>query len=505
MYINVGDYKITMKRTWILAAITTWVCGLLAHAYRFFNLMPTWDSMYNYKGTGATVTSGRWFLEIIGKLSTEYDLTWVNGAFSLFFISAAMILLVELLELKKDVSVILTAALFVTFPTVTSSFALMFTADCYMFAFALSVLAMFLAFRYKKGFLIGALCVCVAMGTYQAYLSVVMMTFLVVVLKHLLLDRKTWTEVLSGDYKAGIAIVAGAVLNSIMSSLSVWLEGVELSAYQGINSMGFLSGRGYLEALLKTWESLMHILGLNVEDMGQMYSWLNLLVLIFLFGITLLLVIKNKMYKKWLELIMSGLVCVALPICSYIIYFVSEQTFYHTLMEMGVCFLYLILVVYFESDIWKTKGLRIVKGVGMIVLVLIVYSNTMNANRAYFNMQLSYEKSYALAMSILEEIDSLDATQMTNKVAIMGRRYVGDEGLGALSPEIYGASNDVFLKGTDHYIALWRNNFGRYFSAASAEELTKIYESELYKDMQVYPYDNSVTVIEGVIVVKLSE
>lgn len=505
MYINVGDKKLELKRTWALAIIATWVCGLFAHAYRFFNLMPTWDSMYNYKGTGATVTSGRWFLGIIGQLSTEYDLTWVNGASSLFFISVASILLIELLELKSDVSVIMTAALIVTFPTVTSSFALMFTADCYMFAFALAILGLFFAFRYRYGVFAGIVCVCLAMGTYQAYLSVAMMTFLVVVLKHLLLDRKSWLVVLMEDWKAGAAIVGGAVLNSVMSSVSIRLLQTELSAYQGINSMGVLSVRGYLEALLKTWESLMHILGLSTGNVSQLYSMMNLIVLVLLFVTTLIIVVVNKMYKKWIELIMAGLVCVALPICSYVIYFVSSQTFYHTLMEMGVCFLYLILIIYFENDVWKQKGLRVVKGMGLISLLLIVYSNTMNANRAYFNMQLSYEKSYAMCTSVLSEIDEINATKETSTVAIMGRRHVGDEVLGTLLPEIYGASNDIFLKGSDHYTAMWRNNFGRYFSVADSERVAALYENELFQEMPAYPNDGYVAVIDGTIVVKLSE
>lgn len=505
MYINVGKHQLIIKRTWKLAILSTWIVGLLAHAYRFFNLMPTWDSMYNYKGTGTTVALGRWFLEIVGHLSTEYDLTWINGAFSLIFISVAVVFLVDLLEIKNDISVILTAALVVTFPTVTSSFAFMFTADCYMFAFAMAVLGMFLSFRYKYGFLGGMACICISIGTYQAYLSVAMMTFLLVALKHLLLDEKSCKEVLFEDWKAGIAIVGGAVLNNLMSALSIWLLQIDLSAYQGINSMGILSGRGYLEALLKTWESFMHIWGLSTGEYTRTYSMANLIVLTLLFITTIVIVIKKKMCRSWPELLMAGLVCVALPICSYVIYFVSEQTAYHTLMEMGVCFLYLILIVYFEHDMWKQRGLRIVKWIGVFALIIIVYSNTMNANRAYFNMQLSYEKSYALCSSILDEIDGLDATKETNEVAIMGRYHAGDEGLGTLLPDIHGASNDVFLKSTDHYAIMWENNFGREFSVAIPEDIAKIYESNLYQEMPIYPYNGSVAIINDIIVVKLSE
>lgn len=53
----------------------------------FFNFLPSWDSMYNFAGTGATYSSGRCFLEFFSKISSKYDMPWVNGALSLLYIS----------------------------------------------------------------------------------------------------------------------------------------------------------------------------------------------------------------------------------------------------------------------------------------------------------------------------------------------------------------------------------------------------------------------------------
>ena len=56
--IQIGNRTITVQREWITGFLATWILGLLAHAYRFFNFLPTWDSMFNFKGTGATFYSG---------------------------------------------------------------------------------------------------------------------------------------------------------------------------------------------------------------------------------------------------------------------------------------------------------------------------------------------------------------------------------------------------------------------------------------------------------------
>lgn len=46
---TIGKKKIVLKEEWMVGFITTWIVGLLAHAYRFFNFLPIWDSIYNLR------------------------------------------------------------------------------------------------------------------------------------------------------------------------------------------------------------------------------------------------------------------------------------------------------------------------------------------------------------------------------------------------------------------------------------------------------------------------
>ena len=101
---TIGKKKIVLKEEWMVGFITTWIVGLLAHAYRFFNFLPIWDSIYNFTGVGSTYTLGRWFLGYAGLITSMFDLPWVNGAFSLFYISIVVILLTEMFEIKRCVS-----------------------------------------------------------------------------------------------------------------------------------------------------------------------------------------------------------------------------------------------------------------------------------------------------------------------------------------------------------------------------------------------------------------
>ena len=46
--------RITLSAEQKTAFFTAWIVGLFAYAYRFFNFLPTWDSMYGFESIGAT-------------------------------------------------------------------------------------------------------------------------------------------------------------------------------------------------------------------------------------------------------------------------------------------------------------------------------------------------------------------------------------------------------------------------------------------------------------------
>ena len=189
--IQIGNRTITVQREWITGFLATWILGLLAHAYRFFNFLPTWDSMFNFKGTGATFYSGRCFLGFFSGLSSEYDMPWVNGALSLFYISIVVVLLIDMFQVKSRLACILVAGLIVSFPTTTSTFAYMFTADGYMAAFLLSVLGVYLTYKIKHGIWAGIVCIGLSMGTYQAYISVTLVVIMMIVIMDMMFEGKS--------------------------------------------------------------------------------------------------------------------------------------------------------------------------------------------------------------------------------------------------------------------------------------------------------------------------
>ena len=504
--IKIGKYTLQINEQWKIGFIATWIFGLLAHAYRFFNFLPTWDTMFNFKGTGATFYSGRCFLGFFSGLSTEYDMAWLNGAFSLFYISIVVVLLADMFEIKSKMATVMLAALIVTFPTVTSTFAYMFTADGYMMAFLLSVLGVYCTWKWKFGIFPGMAFIGLSMGTYQAYISVTLIVVVLLALMHLVVEGKTFKEVFFADWKYVAVVIGGAVFYKVVSGILNSYYGIVLTGYQGIDSVGIMSFEEYGQAVHKSMSSLAHFWCLHGGLFAtNKYGLVNAAIVGGIVLATVLLVIKNKTYKNIPGLLITVVALIVLPFLPFSVNFVSPGTSYHTLMQMGICFIYVLLLLYLERGKWNhviEKGLKVF---GVLVLAFICYFNTLQANYAYTSMNLSYEKSYGICSNILDRIEQLEEYPDISKVAIIGRYQADSAGFEDLNPTIMGVSQDTFLWGEYHYISMWNSCFGRSFAMSSGDEKAAIQETEEYQNMSVYPARDSVAVINDTIVIKLSE
>ena len=164
--------KKRVKKEWIICFTAAMLFGFAAHIYKLVNWLSNWDSLvFRYDAMNMT-HFGRWLLSAACGISSYYDLPWLGGLFSLFYISLGAVCVSELFGFKKNVMLILTGGLIAVFPTVTSTLAYNYTADGYFLAFFLACLSVLLIEKGKKGFLLGTILIAFVLGIYQAYITV---------------------------------------------------------------------------------------------------------------------------------------------------------------------------------------------------------------------------------------------------------------------------------------------------------------------------------------------
>ena len=159
---------------WRAPFFTALLVGLLAHGYAFFNKLVNHDEIESLFGKGATVTSGRWGLELVKVLFPDWSMPWIYGPITLLLMAVSVCLMLRLLEIRSRALQMLLAALVISFPTLTGNFCFMFTAAPYAWAFLLAVLGCALFWEKRPlSMAVGLVLLVLALGIYQSYIAVV--------------------------------------------------------------------------------------------------------------------------------------------------------------------------------------------------------------------------------------------------------------------------------------------------------------------------------------------
>lgn len=501
------------------AFITTLIIGIVVHAFRLVNYQATWDSLYNYYGVGATLTNGRWFLGTLGKLSSNYDLSLINGLISILALSVVAVLLVDLFDIGSKGFIVLLGALLVGFPTVVGCFTYMYTADCYMIAFMLAVLAVYCAAKWRYGLFLGAVCVCFSVGIYQAYTATAIVMCILVVLDRILFRKTDIKSLLLLCVRLILALGLGMVLYEVM--LKICLHGMPLIGYMGIDTVGILRPEEYVDAVNVSWLDLQNFFNIkeNYEWIegetslshywGAIYGRVNGLIFLLSIVMVFIQIIKEKIYKKPLQLLIVIAGVIILPFACLAVNFVTTVRGYHTLMMMALFFLYFMcMLCAYKAGGAKRKPrcVKLIAGVVTVGCCIIAYMNGLNANISYYRQQLAWEKSYAISLNVIDRIQEMPEYGPNFSVFVVGE-YNSYAYLDRIYPSIIGVTEDSVLNDMYHYINMWHHFEASYAGTSSDynQVIENLKNSEEFQSMPYYPAKGSIRYMDGKFVVKMPE
>lgn len=194
------------------------------------NNLPNHDGLLGIVGNQEHIELGRWFLKYACILSSYFTIPWIIGIISISLLGLTSIVIVEIFDIKEKINIVLTSAILVVFPTIASGFAYIFTLDGYMVALLLASLAVLITFKYKYGFLLGAVCLSLSLGCYQAYLSVTMILCILKLMLSIINNKKT-REIMLEILKILLMGVLGIILYYVVLNIALKISNTELSTY----------------------------------------------------------------------------------------------------------------------------------------------------------------------------------------------------------------------------------------------------------------------------------
>lgn len=531
-----GLLKKKIKKEWKIAFVSAFFLGLLIHLPAWFQDVPNHDGLASVYFDQNMITSGRWFLTVACGLSSYFTLPWLIGLLSLVWLSITAVLLVELLQVARTEWIVIISGLLVSFPALASTYAYIFTADGYMLALLLAVLAVLLTKKYPKGFLAGGICLAFSLGTYQAYLSFCILLCMYALVQEFLDDKPVKNKITSVIKYLGMGII-GAGLYFIILQLLLKMQGKVLDTYQGISDMTAVGKAGLTAVIRSMYEDFVIFICRGNILFNNVFSLFAVLVL----GVLLLwavfhVVRRRRLYKSpffWGTFILFLLL---VPLAANVILYISPQVGYHLLMRYQYVLL-LILSVAFISNYGFPAELPIkdaeadakehpaenkpehtskpLSGNAAVLTqwglllggVVLCFNFAVSMNIGYSNLHKRYEKTYAYCLRLADRIEQTEGYYQGMPVVIMG--IVGDENFPptdvteAVTGNMIGLCGDYLCYNGQNYKDFFKHYLGITIEIADQETVGGIYNtSSVYQSLDSFPGKDCTRVVDGVLYVK---
>lgn len=513
--------KQKLKPDWIFAFSTAFCMGLLIHLQRLTNHLLTWDSVYNFHDSQNVIHLGRCFLTLSCGIGSYYDLQWINGLLSLFYLSLTSVCLTEIFSLHKRTDIFLISGLTVSFPSVASTFAYMYTADGYFLAQLAAVLAVLVTLKYKKGFLTGLVLLAFSYGSYQAYVSYAIMLILAWSVLQLIAARLSVKELLRYWMRFLFMGALGTGLYLICNRILTRLEGIKTSDYNGIASMSLPDAPHLIAAARNCIIDFVYFF-FGPLDRVNFYKILNACLLLLLAVLILRLIIKRRLYREIGVLLMLIFCFAAMPFVCSMIYFLSPDVRYYMLMYAGFGLIYMLPALFYETmadhramrkaepgkqaSRERCFSFRLCLSWGCVIITaLTVFNFALTDNISYLYMVTSNEKTMQLVSRMTDRIEQLEDFRSAEKLCMIGHFDDYDTISLNLPPAMAGVRDSYMISEQAHFAAMMDTYFGLELESCTEEEREIIRSAEAFREMGCWPSVTSIRQIDDTIVIKISD
>lgn len=500
--------------------IYTIIIGFLTHAFRMTNTMICSDSTNYLKSIGVSwvISLGRIFLPTVEKIRGTVELPFLIGVICLVMIGCAAVFFVRLFDIRENIFLIIIAWILAANPVVTSIFAYMYTADGYMISLLFSVLAAYLCLKKKglSGSLLGGLCLAVSLGFYQAFLSVtiiIMLFYLFRMLYTLEYDMKEIGKMTGRCLLSGVTGVAVYAIGVMI----VWKAGgYQTASYMGMDSAGGTGIHGLLQAVIDCYVDFARYYIVRWEL--NRYNTMNVIMFLLSLITWLVLVTKRKLWRMPVRVVLMALVFPFLPLVCHLFEFVSAGVSYtSTSMEYSLVLVYLLLVIMWSDmrhsagiterfrwkdlQYWKRHYLSMLS---VVLLLCISFHFTVIANRSYYNMNNANTKMEMLLNRLVMRMEMMEGYHEDMDVAIFGSCYEIPEYVPA-APMMSGVVSNIFLTQDNEYISMMNHYLSTSYGRADFETKCQIAATEEFAAMEPWPSEDSIRIIDGIMVLYLSD
>ncbi len=500
-----------LNKCYYVTFFATFFWGIIAHGYAMTNASLMYFDNLVIDRVGATFTSGRWFLGLlgekglVGKLFGTYNLPLLAGFFFLFWIALSNVMIVNMFKISGLIQCFVVSGILVTFPSAISLFGYTYTISYYAFAIFLAVFSVWITtLKVGKKYIVGPFSIIIlacSLGIYQAYIGFAIILFLLVLVSDIIgdNDKKIKDYFLKGIYY--ICILALSLLfYAVINKIFLKALKVKLVDYQNISSMYDMSLNKLLAGIKCAYINFFNPYYDIFPEKTKCVFWIFLFLSL---GLFLVHFVKLIVKKRYLDSIVLVIVIFLLPLGINSIYLIDAQAYYN-LMLYPAALLFLIPLLLLK----KISQGYVKFFIGFCLSVIILYQCSYcvsYSNRCYMDAEYKYLKTVQWMNALVSRIKSQDGYRQDMKIMFLRDGEVTNDLTFNLDTEYdveiyhYGSYD---IRTSYNWTVFMKKWCGFEMQQVTYDEYKYLLSLEEVQNMPFYPNDGSILIIDNFIVVR---
>ena len=529
--INPASWRPDERRRFLIALVSTGVCAWIAHGFIFANEFFSHDSIDFYTlGIHFYTQVGRFFIRFYEFLRGDLSIPWLIGFLFILWMSLTGYILSRLFDLKSGRQIALICCLFTTNISITLTAATyIYCLDAYALALLCAVLAAYL-FRNQNIFIssLGVIPLIFSLGLYQPYFTVTASLCLLDLFKNTASGEKI-LKIIQDGVKSLILLAA-----SFIGYYALWMFFCRVfqmppqrldeslisqsdSLLSSLPSMLYHTNRDYLRFLFHVKIS-----------QGLLLPVLNFIIIILILIRLISFLVNPKL--PILNKIALVIFIILMPTAFHSAYLLlsggfNDLTAFANELFYLIPFLPVIPVTNPDKNPDKNLNhnpakipgninknnifsnfISVFRGVAILCLALVIWQHMIFANQVYMKKALEKNATLLLVGRILNQIESVEGYQPGETPIAFAGMVAQNWNINIAEEEFLEVQNWTGLYNSYSATYNMGSYLTRYLHYPIPLDRSRNYaELPEVQAMPMYPAPDSIRMIDGTVVIKLSE
>ena len=492
------------------------IFSLLANAFAYFNFAPHHDAINHslFFAGNWEISLGRFLQPIWAMIRGHVTMPWLTGVVSIIFLSISAWFCIEILNIKSNIGIILTSGfLSINYSIMELCGTYGYVLGSYTFALMLVFAGIWIVLKYQNKYAIplAALLFFISFGIYQVYITVILVIILILIMLDTI-SLKNEEFFMRKYIKLFCALILSVVIYFIVFKLVIVYTGIEIrDTHNSIKHLSALSLKSLLKSIIKNYKSFVKLYFLNEQPSNWLIGVMNIII----FMITMMFVFAriNKTKKKIMNILLFVLCVLSFPIAAMLISILAENgkfiDTYATFMFYPGC---IALIensknVVDESVLSNKKNV-IPKVFSAICIIILLYFVRFS-NQVHSVSKILYDRTMSNITIIMSSLNN-DEEYIPGETEVV---LIGSFGSNDNITKINKPKGIKKVRGYKNIAITYSKTFANFVNLMGYpmnvnldSEVTSFYQNkDEVKKMPVYPMKGFYKMIDGKMIIKLSE